>query len=478
MQSTLSKYVYSNFQADLEKTNIKHPHLVRREPNTTYRDEYALRELMTISPELYSQILEGWSRSYYTRDKHLEAILAYSHPNIHSSSIDARVYWQAIDEVKKGLNSLPLVRAYDVLSELDKVSFKSSSAAGYDYIGAKGPYDGENHSRAIKRAKAILWSVVEDNIQGMTHAIETAVPDVGYTRTQLADLSEKTKVRSVWGRAFHYILLEGVVADPLLQAFSSSDTFYHIGLDPLESVPALLSKVAQSSKWIYALDWKQFDATVSRFEINAAFDIIKSKISFPNQETETAFEISRQLFIHKKIAAPDGYIYWSHKGIPSGSYFTSVVGSIINKLRINYLWLTLTGHLPKHCFTQGDDSLVGDDILLHPDKIGEVANRIGWYFNPEKTEYSTVPELVSFLGRTYQGGVNTRNLTKCIRLLVFPEYPVTSGNISAYRAKSIAEDAGHLSDILNRIALKLERHYGIASDEEVPHYFKRYVHGI
>lgn len=477
-RSILEGYNFVKFQGDLVKLRQSHPHVVRRESAMTYRDEYALREIIDMYPNLYDQFLKGWSRSYYLPDRHLEQILQYGSPNIPISAIDVTLYKQSIEEAKNRLRSLQRARAYDVLSELDKVSFKPSSAAGYDYVGEKGPYGGQNHKRAISRAKAVLWSAIAPDGEGIDHVIDTMVPDVSYTRTQLTDLTEKTKVRAVWGRAFHYILLEGVVADPLLKSIISNDSFIHAGKDPTHSVPMLLNTINERCKWIYALDWKQFDATVSRFEINSAFDIIRSFVDFPNVETLGAFEISRQLFIHKKIAAPDGFIYWSHKGIPSGSYFTTMIGSIVNFLRIDYLWRLLVNHPPLEIYTLGDDSLIGDNILLLPDNIAKEANKIGWHFNPSKTEYSKIPEYVTFLGRTSQGGLNIRDLKRCLRLLVYPEYPVTSGRISAYRAQSIAEDAGNMSDLLNRLALRLKRQYGIASEDEVPQYFKRYIFSI
>nr|QXV86362.1 RNA-dependent RNA polymerase [Partitiviridae sp.] len=473
--STLRSYNYTSFLGDLVNQGLKHPHIVRREEATTYVDRFAMKVVEVQEPLAYEQSLKDWSRSYYLKSDHMKAVMAYSSPNIPTSHIHVPTYQECIEVVKNGLSSLPQVRAFDVLSELDQVTYKPSSAAGYDYVGAKGPQGGENHKRAIKRAKAVLWSVIADDGEGIEHAIQTSVPDVGYTRTQLTDLSEKTKIRQVWGRAFHYILLEGVVADPFIQAIAQGDTFIHTGEDPVISVPYILSKVSSQSSRIYSLDWKSFDATVSRFEMNTAFDIIKSYILFPNIETEAAFEISRQLFIHKKVAAPDGYIYEAHKGIPSGSYFTSIVGSIVNRLRIEYLWKVITGHGPRVCYTLGDDSLVGDDEYVAVTELAEVANHIGWYFNPDKTEFSKIPEGVSFLGRTSVGGLNTRDLKKCLRLLVYPEYPVESGDISAYRARAIAEDSGGLSNLLNRVAGRLECLYGIASEEDVPVYFKRYV---
>nr|BAA34783.1 RNA-dependent RNA polymerase [Pyrus pyrifolia] len=474
-QNAFNGFEFVDYSEELENLNQNHIHKVRRESNTTYVDKFAERELIDLHPEYHRQFIQGWSRSYYNTERHMEALLNYGTRNIPVDNVDYNLYQGCIDTVKNGLRSLPRVKAFDVLTELNLVSYKSSTAAGYNYMGAKGPFDGYNHKQAIRRARATVGDVSDNGIEGLRRAITTAVPDVGYTRTQLTDLTEKTKIRNVWGRAFHYILIEGTSADPLIRMFSKTKSFYHIGRDPLDSVPDVLSETAGKARWLYAIDWKQFDATVSRFEINAAFDIIMDLIEFPNYPTYVAFELSRQLFIHKKIAAPDGYIYWSHKGIPSGSYFTSIIGSIINRLRIEYLWRKITGHGPLACYTQGDDSLSCDDEFTPPEKFAEIANQIGWVLNPEKTEYSTIPSEVHFLGRTMLGGLNTREIKRCLRLLIYPEYPVDSGRISAYRAKSISEDVGRLSELLNKIERRLQGQYGIASDEEVPDYFKRYV---
>lgn len=473
---SITGYEFHDFQSSLELLNQTHIHIVRRESGVTYHDEFALCELLVDNTRLYEQELEGWSRSYYTGEQHMKAILQYSLPNTPIQDIDVGCYQQAMTNVQERLSSLPIVRAFDVLTQLDQVSFESSSAAGYDYTGAKGPKNEGNHERAIRRAKAVLWSAIAQDGEGIEHVLRSSVPDVGYTRTQLTDLSEKTKVRGVWGRAFHYILLEGTSADPLLQAFKEGGTFYHIGQDPTVSVPYILSDTAGKCAWLYALDWSSFDATVSRFEIHAAFDLLKQRIEFPNFETEQCYEICRQLFIHKKIAAPDGKVYWAHKGIPSGSYYTSIIGSIINRLRIEYIWIKLRGHGPTICYTQGDDSLCGDDERIEPERIADIANPIGWLINPAKTATTRYPEYITFLGRTCYGGLNHRDLIRCLRLLIYPEYPVPSGAISAYRANSIAEDCGGTSSILNDIARRLTRKYGRVSHEEVPKELRVYRH--
>nr|QXV86361.1 RNA-dependent RNA polymerase [Partitiviridae sp.] len=466
----ITGYDFRDFNEEFSFLYSGHPHVIRREQGVTYHDEYAKSELCARYQELYDQYIPGWSRSFYLGSKHMESIRQYDSINRSAQDIEVSAYKKAYFHVQERLRSLPIVRAFDVLTELDLVKFESTSAAGYNYFGRKGEVGGENHIKAIRQAKAILWSSYNQT-EGIDHIIKQMVPDVGYTRTQLADVNEKTKVRGVWGRAFHYILLEGTSAHPLLNAFVNSNTFIHIGPDPTNSVPHLLSAVSETCKWLYAIDWSQFDATVHRFEIHAAFDLLKEHIFFPNKETEQAFEISRQLFIHKKIAAPDGNVYWSHKGIPSGSYYTSMIGSIVNMLRITYMWFVLKERPPSACFVQGDDSLSGDDERIEPIQFQQVAEPAGWILHPNKTEISRYPEGVTFLGRTSSGGMNARDLKRCLRLLILPEYPVPSGAISAYRAHSIAKDAGGLSVVLNEISRALERKYGRASEKDVPKQF-------
>ncbi|QBC66121.1 RNA-dependent RNA polymerase [Cucumis melo cryptic virus] len=475
MLRDLTDYTFLEFSSEFETLSDTHPHIIRREAEQILKDEFALSELNQAWPLLYDQKLKGWARSFYTLEGHMQAIHAYSNPDTPISSLNQTTYRATIDSLKNELSSLPKAKAFDVLTELDKIPYEQSSAAGYNYIGPKGPLYGVNHKRAIRNALATLWSAIRDDDGGPAYVIRNMVPDVGYTRTQLTDLREKTKVRGVWGRAFHYILLEGTAARPLLETFIANDTFYHIGDDPQLSVPRLLSHVSSECRWLYAVDWSAFDATVSRFEIEAAFDVMRDLIIFPNFETRQAFELSRLLFTHKKIAAPDGRIYWIHKGIPSGSYYTSMVGSIINRLRIGYLWRTMFNREPKMCFTQGDDSLIGDDELVDPVTLAALASQLNWNINPNKTEHSRTPEFVSFLGRTSKGGFNSRELEKCLRLLIFPEHPVLTGRISAYRARSINEDSGFTSNYIQTIARRLRRRYGIAEESEVPRLLQRYI---
>jgi len=80
---------------------------------------------------------------------------------------------------------------------------------------------------------------------------------------------------------------------------------------------------------------------------------------------------------------------------------------------------------------------------------------------------------IEFLGRSSRGGFSRRSIDKCLRLLVYTEYPVATGNISSFRAESIFNDVGRSSDRLRTISITLKRNHGLAPEEEVPRHFKR-----
>lgn len=319
----------------------------------------------------------------------------------------------------------------------------------------------------MKRALATVASCINPD-QGIDYCLLNSVPDLGFNRTQLTRLDEKLKVRSVWGRAFHYILLESLAAQPFSDALRAADTFIHFGKDPIVSVPDLIDTRRQQSPVLLTADWSDFDASIHVYEILTAFRIIHNCVNFPDPESEIAFYLMVQLFIHKKLAAPDGCTYMIQRGTPSGSAWTTIVNSIINALRIRYLILKITGHQPNSCDTLGDDSFTALRDWLSINDLCRAAHKESWSIRPDKTLQSQTQAKIVFLGRSSQGGLNQRDLAKCCLLLLLTEYPVSSGEISAYRAMSIARDAGNTSAILNRTAYRLRKRYGLAPVSRVP----------
>ena len=451
------------------------PQRVARTEFEILRDEPIYQVVRQYASQADLHEIDGWSRSFYTMEGHLEAIMQYSKPLLQQPT---NKHWtRAKQEVQNEIaRSLKSVRSLSFENELDRVPFEHSSAAGYGYIGKKG--EGNNLKVAKGIANALVRTYDEDiNRIGVQEAnklvIANSTPDIAFTRTQLAKLPS-IKVRNIYGEAFHYILIEGLSASPLLEAFKGADTFYLTGRDPTLYVPIYLSRLDQTSGWFIALDWSKFDATVQLWEIDHAFNCLEHILSFPTSLSKRAFEVSRLLFKHRKLAAPNGVLWMRNGGIPSGSYFTNIIGSIINYTRIRYVCNALGYHI-LDCRVQGDDSVIKTDSPTKPD-VFAIANTVaefGWVLNPAKCTVSQLSEDITFLGRSQLQLFNIRERLKVLRLMCFPEYKVDDPKISTLRARTIAQDAGFRDPLLSTIVSSLFNLYGEA--ESLPKHLQTYV---
>jgi hypothetical protein len=324
------------------------------------------------------------------------------------------------------------------------------------------------------RAKKMVLDYHDTQGKCVHDAIMRSTPYIGYTRTQLTDLTEKLKVRAVWGSPFQHIIAEGLSAQPFIEQIVLNETFIHIGGDPLVTVPALITSISLKYKYLYSYDWSRFDATCSKFEIDLAFEIIESLMLFREPEDKSAFDLMKELFKYKKVVGPNGGIYSVNTGVPSGSYWTTIIDSIINKFRINYLWTILTGKSIDELHTHGDDGIGGSNTFVSAWELSVEAFKYGWILNFDKSEVNVDASKAEFLGRTTTGGLSRRSVEKCLRLLVFPEYPVESPEISSYRATSIYEDVGRTSSKIGQVANSLLRKYGHTEEKDVPVLHKRF----
>lgn len=86
------------------------------------------------------QEIDGWARSFYTLEGHIESILHYRKPLLPEP--DSSEWRSAKHEVKSEILTMPKVRSLSFTTQFDDVKFESSSAAGYGYTGKMG--EGEN----------------------------------------------------------------------------------------------------------------------------------------------------------------------------------------------------------------------------------------------------------------------------------------------------------------------------------------------
>jgi len=245
-------------------------------------------------------------------------------------------------------------------------------------------------------------------------------PCVAYFRTQSRrsdDGGFKPKVRLVWGFPLDTTVAEGRYARSAIQALSRIKTPYVLGLSRTH-IAARLSAF-QWAPLVGSFDWSKFDASVPPQLIRLAFKIVRGWFA---EVEETEWNAIVKYFIHTPIVMPDGRVYFGKTGgIPSGSYFTGLIGSICNLLLIEYLTHEQGAGI-RDILVMGDDSVVALSHALDLRRMGEVARlQFGMELHPDKQRYTRYDHDLEFLSHCWKKGRPTRPREVSRAKAVYPE---------------------------------------------------------
>jgi len=165
-------------------------------------------------------------------------------------------------------------------------------------------------------------------------------PCVAQARRPLCKVGEN-KPRLVWAYPMEMTMIEATYAVPLIELMSKVPYF------------------AWSYNWLagYAqyhwdhmckgrgikcgADWKSFDSEISAFDINWAFDVLQDFVLFKDRKSLMRWSRMVDYFINTPILFYDSLVLVKG-GIPSGSFFTQLVGTVLNMYYSTYLFLRLS----------------------------------------------------------------------------------------------------------------------------------------
>lgn len=243
-------------------------------------------------------------------------------------------------------------------------------------------------------------------------------PCIAYHRIQFGESGPKTRL--VWGYPLSATLVEAMFARPLIEKFKTNQSPMTLGYNKME-----LSAVTQhlrNSGLTYCLDFSRFDATVRSTFIAFAFSILKTHFRAFDEFEEECWRRIVSYFLHTTILMPDGFVWQKHGGIPSGSYFTQMVGSIVNYLATQYMSYRSHGSgIPRGWLVVlGDDSLFSMPFVSL-DKLSAYASEIGLTVNAEKSIIARKSEAVHFLGHSWPHGVASRPVSDVLKRVVTSE---------------------------------------------------------
>jgi hypothetical protein len=414
------------------------PHRISRDPQLI--DPFVYQAMSDIWGDELLKSFVGYTRSFYTLAGHYQNLWNFGVP--HLSRPSDRLYAEAVKITTQAFRLDNPISSFG-WDQLAQIPFIPSSSAGYGYHGKKG--DNDNQNIAIGRAVYSLNAWMESEGNASTFRF---TPYLAWTRTQLG-LLENPKIRHVWGSAFHNLLLEGMSAAPLINAYANRGHPMIIGIQMYHNLPVIIDQVLGTADNKYVgigTDLKNFDSSVRPWLIDDAFTILESNLLFPDNQSKKAFEYSKVYFKTKPVVMPDGRMWSVNTGVPSGSYYTQLVDSICNHIATTYAQLCAFG---EHFKTSvlGDDSIFGipaNTLLRYPNFLTDMESayaRLGMKLKPEDTIVANNPQQLEFLGHVARGLTVDRELAKLLRLAVFTEQPITRPSLSLTRMKGLLIDS-------------------------------------
>jgi len=185
-------------------------------------------------------------------------------------------------------------------------------------------------------------------------------PCIAFKRTQFND-----KTRLVWGYPYAMTAIEGLFARPLIDKFKNGTSPMAFGMNT-GILGTKLRIASYHKRWAYSVDVSSFDSAIAGELIRAAFRILATWFDLTQTEPTsgvTYSEIWKQVvdyFIHTPIVMPDLNVYKGKKhGVPSGSYFTQMIDSIVNVMIVGAV-----SHEFSLDIGEEDVFVLGDDVLF------------------------------------------------------------------------------------------------------------------
>jgi len=291
-------------------------------------------------------------------------------------------------------------------------------------------------SQALKLSKSSGIPLMTSKAESLTYSFDREVqvrqglkapnPCVGYKRTQAGN-----KTRLVWGFPLEMTIMESRFARPLIDVMVKRRTPMAFGMTKTELGAVIHRYVVDRPGVIVALDYSGYDTTISKTLIKEAFRIIGTWFTQEDRE-EYGYNDLISYFIRTPIVMPDGHLYRGKEhGVPSGSYFTQMVDSIINVI-LSYALASRFGFE----FTSMGLLVLGDDVLMNVHTgvvdLAAWANYLGEFglkLNVEKSQLG-VPH---FLGAIWDKGKPDADIQSLVNKAVFPEN---------FRLYGVTPDAG------------------------------------
>jgi hypothetical protein len=261
-------------------------------------------------------------------------------------------------------------------------ALKQGTSSGYPFYIKKGQLREETF-----RQHAVDMELLSQGSKVSVYPCSTAA------RSVIREIGEN-KPRLVWVYPIQEMIKEAIFAPQLIESFKE---FKHFGwsFNWMENGEGYWKWYQQSSSGRFGIsaDFSSFDSTVISKIIRDAFGILRPLFKL-DQVHDRLWQHVVEYFIHTPLIMHHGVVQ-KHRGIPSGSYFTQLIGCIVNAISIKYVQQRM--NIPDNLLFEW--SVLGDDSMtiwscaalqgmpdVHIKMYKDFCAELGLNLHPDKTE--------------------------------------------------------------------------------------------
>jgi len=407
-------------------------------------DEYVKEALYHFDESLYES-LKGYTKTPKL-GRALHSLLKYCAPTIYKTNVfDPQfesIYDSALDKHEASFSKVGIFSSTQATLKIPL-----NTSAGISFPGKK---KGEVLTEARDKVDVMIerWKQGLDNEQ---------IPCKLALRGHLSKVDE-VKTRCVWVAPVEHVILENMFFRGFYhQIFAGlhHQRLFMTGKDTISR----LNNFLNSEEWLSFIntDISGFDSLRCRFIIKDVFNrVLRPNIRFEEDWQHLAFDYLVDSFIFTHLCLPDGSVYKKLGGVPSGSFLTLLINSIICDV-------VLSSCLTELQVPVTDKRVLGDDYAFKMNYVNDVElklvveelsacvfSRFGLVIKPEKVIATNCLRDRKFIGYQIRDGRLFREDRDLLLGMLHPEGPVDDLAVSFTRVFAFMLIGGFNSFVCRR----------------------------
>lgn len=381
-------------------------------------------------------VLQNYHRSVIHPDRVWDMIMNFSHATPPKPTDE--LYQKVLDQLRDQLKVDEKIKPCTLEEARDELP--RSTNPGFPYIETDpGKKKGEIFDKYFPEMEK-FWDQISENR-------DLLLPDCAAFARSNVSAPEFEKVRCVWAYPIIAVLAESLFATPLIKLLKEQKIFLNTaygmemmcgGMEFLNNMCRKAKVVDPDAKFVMT-DFSAFDSSVPAWLIRDCFAIIKEKFDFSDNPVyySNIFRKIVAYFINTPIRNADGRRFQKSHGIPSGTMFTNIMGTMCNFVISRYITLSTTGEAPIFDIYFGDDAFTA---LRHSAKVNfnnmafQSKKVFGVKLNVIKSSWTHLIENCHFLGYYNHHGTPYKTDKDLFSSMVYPQTSTDDWAYSLARA--------------------------------------------